>query len=475
MSSMFSLGIIKKGCSNLIGNIKLSLFKEKIQLFSYLSLVTFCFFSFQQGDLSHTAISSYAYLKGHFFDFYDYNKSYFDVNPYLPLLYVIFAIWNIPLYLTGYSTQVESFKLSQTALSWGNVSLPLEIIWWKILLALIFFITVFLIHRISLLLLKSKNEQLSLIFASSPIAIFCVFIFSQYDILSVFFTLLGFYYFLKKNFYKFAWFFSVAISFKFFALIIYLPLILISEKRFFHILKFIFIGFIITLIQLSIYWHSDIFIDEIFLLASSKVHGGTESKLIFISSMIIYFALCLFLHLKKFKSKYEESRAAVFSSLLAYALMFLVVRWHPQWLIIIIPFLVFSYSYIHHKKLLLFSDIVGMAGFTWYTFLTWPHNVDVSMIARSSFKDIYPVAKLVNAELMPVTYKEIFYWLFTIYLFFPIFLIIYERLINLKISFVKLSENLIFARFLVGLLIFIGPTFFCIFAPNSLVELIKIN
>jgi Gpi18-like mannosyltransferase len=79
--------------------------------------------------------------------------------------------------------------------------------------------------------LLKKDPQINqqrypeVLFITAPIAIFAVFDFGQYDIIGVFFTLLGFYFYLKKDFLRFAIFFSIAISFKYFSLVIYIPLI----------------------------------------------------------------------------------------------------------------------------------------------------------------------------------------------------------------------------------------------------------
>src|SRR5476651_2579914 len=77
---------------------------DKTKLIScvlYTLLLGFCFLIFQQGDLFHTSTSSYAYLEGHFIDFYDYNKKVVGGNDYYALIYIIFAIWNIPLKIFG--------------------------------------------------------------------------------------------------------------------------------------------------------------------------------------------------------------------------------------------------------------------------------------------------------------------------------------------------------------------------------------
>ena len=52
-------------------------------------------------DLWHTTSCSLAYVNGHFSDFYQYNAQLYTRLDYYPLIYVIYAIWNIPLGLMG--------------------------------------------------------------------------------------------------------------------------------------------------------------------------------------------------------------------------------------------------------------------------------------------------------------------------------------------------------------------------------------
>lgn len=54
-------------------------------------------------DLWHTSACSFAYLNGHFADFYDWkiNVSNIGTIVYYSTIYLLFAIWNIPLRLFG--------------------------------------------------------------------------------------------------------------------------------------------------------------------------------------------------------------------------------------------------------------------------------------------------------------------------------------------------------------------------------------
>lgn len=431
------------------------------KLYIYFIVIIACMNLFQQGDLGHTATSSYAYLNGHLSDFYDYNKHYMERNDYLPLLYIIFALWNIPLHALGFTTSPEALT--------GFLGSPIEVLWWKMLLAIFFFATLTIINKISALvdIDQSKLSSLpSLVFATSPIVIFAVFIFSGYDIISVFFTLTGFYFYLKKDLSKFILFFSVAISFKFFALFIYLPLVLIAEKRLFHIIKLMLLGLLVTLIELLIYWNSEVFRREIFELALVKSHGSFSSYhgLITVLMGLIYLGGCFYLHIKKFDVDVEWKRVVVLTPLIAYSLMFASVPWHPQWLVIIFPFSALSYLYVRNKNLLLILDVLGMFAFVWYIINQYPLNVDVAMITKGVLKSVLPHPLLINSDLMPGG-KLLAVCIFMIYLFSPIILIIYESLNKLKVKQRNVSENLIFYRFILGLSFFVIPCLICLFIP----------
>ena len=112
-------------------------------------------------------------------------------NDYLPTLYVIFSLWNMPIHFLDL-TSLQTLNNFQ----W-DLATPFEIAWWKTLLALFYIGTVVLIHKIASLIQTPRKTDLSIVstlFATSPFVIFSVFIFSGYDVISVFFTLLGFYY-----------------------------------------------------------------------------------------------------------------------------------------------------------------------------------------------------------------------------------------------------------------------------------------
>lgn len=416
-----------------------------------------CILLFNQGDLTHTALSSYAYLNGHFFDFYDYNKINMGGNDYLPILYFLFAIWNTPLKLTNLTNDL----LAQ----------PIEIIWWKLFIALSFFASVYLVHKISTSFITNfdikRLSPASLLFATSPIAIFSSFIFSGYDIFGIFFTLIGFYFYLKKEYIKFSLLFSLAIGFKFFAFVIFVPLLLFAEKRIGYLFKYLVIALLATFVQIVLYWHSDIFRGEIFNLAKHKVGGALSGDLIFIG---IYICLCLFLYFKKIKTRSHEEIVIFLIPIAAYACMFSSVAFHPQWLILLTPYFAFSYYFINHKKVFFIVEIIGALAFIWITVNGWPHNVDAGMVNRGALKSLMPQPTFIISDFLRPEYNYIFGKIFSAYLFFPILLICYESLIQKKIKEAAYFnfEKFLAIRFLLGNSVFFVFALICTLIPMFL-------
>ncbi len=400
----------------------------------YIFSLGLCFLAFAQSDLIHTYSSSYAYLNGHFYDFYDYNKQYIGGNDYLPGIYLIFALWGLPLKLLGLLTSPElGYSVWQT-------SSNLEIFWFKLLLATFFFSCVLLINKIVKLLEPNGTQHSAsptLVFLSSPIAVFAIFIFSQYDVIGTFFTLLGLYSYFQKRFWRFAIYFSIAISFKYFAAVAFLPLVLLIEKRPTQLIKYGLIGLLATAIQAAFYWHSEIFQASFLALAGGKIKGAHYSKLIYMGAL--YVILCAFSffsrpHLSLEKKSWAST--AIFVCTLSYAFLFTTIAWHPQWMFILMPFFALAILYIRHQKAFLFFEILGYIAFIWLCVNFWPENVDVTMIRNGVLRDHMPALTHLGASVLPQIGMPIAKMVFSVYLFSPFAFWACEnwRLIKARIS-----------------------------------------
>lgn len=440
-------------------------------LFYYFLVILICFLFFNQGDLNHTVRSSYAFLNGHITDFYEYNKLVVGANNYLPVVYIVFAIWNLPIHILGLTSDLSNGPLFLN---------QIEIAWSKLLLALFFAGTIYFLNKCAKLLSPNQDKIISLysaLFATSPIALFAVFIFSQYDIIGSFFTILAFYYYLKKDLTSFAWFFSIAIGFKFFAIIIYLPLVLLAEKKILPITKLYIIGALITFSQFLFYWNSQAFYVGVLSIPTGKAEGLSLQKNILFNSntyyLFAYLLICIFAYIYKTKDSADYKKYAIFISIISYSLMFSSVVWHPQWLIIIMPFFCLSYYYINNHKIFYILDTVGMFSFTWICVNKFPNNVDASMLSGGIFGSLFQIIPLTISDLMPPQFLPVFIILFKLYLFSPLLLLTTETIFKFIAKADNSKTYFYYVRFVLGISFFVLPSFFCAYIPTSLA--VKIN
>jgi hypothetical protein len=431
----------------------------------YAAILLFCFLLFQQSDLYHTVGSSYAYLNGHFLSFYEANRAAFYLNDYLPLLYGLFATWSFPLKLFGQVTEVSSraqmFDMT-----------PVEIMWPKLLLVIFFFATAWVVYKAASVITAGDKERarpIAQLFITAPIPIFVVFIFGQYDIIGLFFTIVGFYFYLRKDMTRFAWFFSVAISFKYFPLAIFVPLLLLAEKRPLQLVKFGFIALVVSLVQMLLYSGSPYFRETIFIHPLLKVNEAAGSPFT-VYLMLIYVGICFYTYLKKPADDSEYYKLAVFIPTAAYVTMFYVIKWNPQWLLIAMPFFVLTYIYLRHKKWCYVLDVIGMLALVWIVVNTQIENVDASMLTLGAFRAYFRALPILNSDIMSAKYLPFFNFVFYLYLLYPFLMLGLEKVGQMRIEN-PASDRLLFrTRFVVGVSVFVVPSLFCAFIPLSLAE-----
>jgi hypothetical protein len=409
--------------------------KYKIQL-TYLALVIFCFLFFSHTDPIYTIAASLSYLNGHAKDFYDFNDLNFGESVYLPTIYLIIASWfSIIISLVSNSViEAQKFLLNTPVVRLFSLEYSAIMLWYKSLLIFFSFFTYVYIKKIARLIPgnKIKNE---LIFITSPFFIFSVFIFSGYDIFSVFFTILGMYFYFKKNFYRFALAFSVAITFKFFALVIFIPLLLLAEKNILKLIKFLFLGSLLCIFYFIFYIKSPSFLDNIFLIVKQKVQSKSlfSFKLLY---LFIYFYLCFFCFSFKNYSENLFYKTAIFISFLSYSLIFLATKWHPNWILIMVPFSSLMYTYIKNYKLCFYFELIGFLSFTVLISNIWIDNVDQKMLTQGPlsylFLKIYPcrISNIFDIHFLDyfgIHLKGLLILILYIYLFHPALIYFWEN------------------------------------------------
>ena len=435
----------------------------------YVFVVAGCYMLFQQTDLFHTSTSSYAFLNGHIADYYDYNNKILPGwDLYLPLVYLLFALWNIPLKLFG--------LMHDPVVSGITLSIP-ELAWTKLLIAVFYFATAYVLFLIGKTLSgeSQKAKYIAVIFATSPIAIFAAFIFGQYDIIGVFFTMVGFYFYVRRDYFKFSLFFSLAISLKMFPLVVFLPLLLLVEKRILPILKYGLVALAATALQIVMFYHNVTFRSDFFSVASGRMSLLAEFNLSPVNSapyLIIFLTIiCIYAYIKEVDLNLEQYRTAINISLLSYAVLFSTVFWHPQWLLMIVPFFALSYLFIKEAWKSYLIDIAGMLAFIYITVNQWENNVDVTMLSHGLLRSFFTYIPLSTRQLFLPQFLYIFMGLFFVYLFSPLLIQMFQAGNPGKQTGIEeqhTSDPYLRARFYAGLAIFVIPALFSALAPKEI-------
>lgn len=426
----------------------------------YLISVLFCFFSFNHSDILHTGGCSITYLNGHILDFYDINQKALGTANYLASTYIIFAVWNLPIRMLNLVIE-PTFNV-------GNI-----IFWYKLLPTIFLAGAAYYFYKIGILIKLNRNDSILMtaFWLSSPILLFSQFIFGQYDIFTVFFTLIGLYFYLQRKMNGFIFFFAIALTFKYFPIFIFIPLLLLVEKR---LWKIILIGIVVLIpivLELLPYLHSAAFREGIFGFQAAQGiarHAGIVFD-------ILWLVICGFAFWKKIENGEEFLQWTLYLPMAVTSLMFSFIAWNPQWLLFATPFLA-STTFINKRaRFFVLLDILMMFFFVAHTVNSWPGWVDQALWGLGIFKGVNPSITDPHLGFMM---KNI-YVAFSNKLYYQLLSLCFIVNVILKMPVkqftawgndftalpIREHRNLVRLRFAVGIAIFIIPAAICLLIP----------
>lgn len=427
----------------------------------YLVATTLGLLSFAQGDIHWTVNASYSYLTGHITDFYDYNLATVGGADYFPTVYVIFAVWMAPVkWLLGTDAQP------------GGVVSPMETAWAKLLLVLVFWATAWLVARIARELFTEERARQVARFAYllSPFAAFAVVIFGQYDVFGVFFSLLGFLYLLKGDKWRFALFFALAASCKYFALIIFVPLVLLAFKRFRDLVALSAVAVSVLVLEALLYLGSPAFRSRTLLggLASDKVSGAGQNQITLL--LAVLFAVGCWVLWRSRPTPERFGEIAVHACALAYGFMLLAVVWNPQWFMILTPFYAFSAAYLRRPVRFLLWESVAFVAFVWYVVNRSPANVDATMILNGSWRDLLGAPRVLLGAVYPASAMTLTQLVLIAFLISPAIFALLERLTPTSPAAGPVPGGIWMVRALTPLLAFTLPSLALTVLPMRVAE-----
>lgn len=405
-----------------------------------------CLLLFYQADIVHTAVSSTAFWKGHFLDFYTYNAENGIPDSYMPSTYILFAVWTAVPYAFGFLREV-------------TLHIPTALYFYLELLPVLFYLASgYVVCRIGRLLGMNVRQARLCAYAALtlPVALYSQFIFCQYDIFTVFFMLLGIYFYLKDDDFKFVLFFAVSITFKYFSLAVFVPMLLLKHKNWFRICGYSVLLAVPFALEILLYVHDASFVKYVMnfsalrylfasfqqtaqvwtvpqetwtaakglvtvaaavtetITAATTAAAAYAGRVVFAGAgiaaqlkqvlsafpfqFVIAGALCVWAYFVKPKSKLELFEWVMFFGSGMMFAIFAFMFWHPQWLLLVMPFWGMSAVLSRKSRWLLLADIAFMLIFVMYVSNNWFRELDQGMLEGGIFGSL--ITGQSGAELM---------------------------------------------------------------------------
>jgi len=131
------------------------------------------------------------------------------------------------------------------------------------------------------------------------------------------------------------------------------------------------------------------FVDNVLLIAKQK---SSSDSLISIKHLcgLIYLGVCFYAYKIKKMTYSLFVNKTIFISYISYLLMFFAVKWHPNWILLIVPFMALSYSYIKSYAWVFWLEFFGFISFVILISNIWVDNVDQMMLIHG------PLSKLIG-------------------------------------------------------------------------------
>lgn len=294
------------------------------------------------------------------------------VCSYNILVYVVFAVWNLPLYLLERFAGVDVMN-----------AIPC-LVYSKLLIVAAMVVTVFLVKRIleDMDVSEKRHNLILYLYVTSTLMVSVIFTIGQYDILSLIFQLLGFSAYIRGKDKQFVFWFGIAFCFKYFAAVIFLPLLLLRHKKIFAWIKnlvMLIVPFVITRAPFIVYGmlSNDLVsaggkgdstaVDRLYHMLSSA-NASVEVNL-FVIAYLGILAWCYLQNSNSSKRVYH----GVWACMLSYAAFFGLMDAYPYWSILLAPFLVLTIAMAPgHFYLNVLLETMGLAALVLVNMLRYP-------------------------------------------------------------------------------------------------------
>lgn len=333
--------------------------------------ILFCFLFMLYGDNLINSNTGYCFIDsiftGKLRDFFNGMDWSYGIS-----IYFIYAIWSIPVWIFN---QFRGNTIDMQAIP--------VLLWYKLLLVLFAMWSVWLVAKIAKRIDANRVQQIALQYVSSFFFIFPVFAIAQCDIIGLCFVLLGVYYYIQEKNAKFLLSFAIAATMKYFAIFVFIPLILFRYRKLNKTLQALLAGLVFVLCSLAIVSQStagreamgneEFYVNRhILYFASTSIDMGAVGQIGLLA--FFYCILCIAAYTLPNNDKEKNIRTTIWLSLSGYLCFFLFYPCNLYWYVLLAPFLVLVvYTYPQNIRInLLLETVYGLMTGLWYGYgLSW--------------------------------------------------------------------------------------------------------
>lgn len=361
--------------------------------------------------------------EGRPFEFYLCTNTYVEsvgmmTEPIYPLpVYAVFAVWNLPIWV-----------LMRMGLVWHTENMWC-LLWCKGLLVAAMAGVCWLLCAILRQVGKKREEIEEALFLllTSLLFVAPILAAAQYDILCVFLILLGIWQRLRDG--RLSWkvmlIFSLAVTFKFFALLVYVVMVLLDEKRVWKVFRALLAGLAgNVLIDLPfahpVHAETGATFKEALIqfVLAGKIQGGPGDLPLFPCVLI---GICIAAYCLRADGREQYLKTAAWLNAAMFFGFFLLAKSHPYWSVLLPPFvvlvLVLNPERFHVNILL---DSIGSLAFLLYQAYnySWVY-LSENNLSWLLLKNI-PFAGEFDSLTSMIEHWELHYWVSLLYAAFAV-------------------------------------------------------
>jgi hypothetical protein len=296
---------------------------------------------------------------------YYLNNAHYNI-----LFYLLYAIWQLPIYLVcllGHISVSEIFLM----------------FWSKAVGVAAFGGCAALLVRIAQRLGYTQEDVhwVALFFVLNPIAFFSANVMSQYDTVCLLVLLAAVLAWLDGRLLRFALLAGVALVFKFFALLLFLPLLVLAEKRPLRCIGYMISSLWLYVPTALLFWgrtgdmsvFNDLVVQRIFAVA---LPGGADDLPIY---LLLYACILFGCYLYRPRNAEAMAHLMPWLGVAVYGLLFVFINWHPQWLVLLIPFWVLSCFAQRQRAPWIYLTVILFMGYWISMSFHFPGQLDTAL------------------------------------------------------------------------------------------------